>query len=115
MSTLMTGKVRDILTEEEFQSVLEKDNLKAASIVAFDWGVIIALFTLAAMYPNPLVLLAVIILLGGRQMAFGVLVHETGHKSFFTSPAVNHRAFLNRQGLLGSGQFQHQRRRVVCL
>ena len=89
MTTLMAGKVRDILTEEEFQSVLAKDDLKAASIVAFDWGVIAALFTLAAMFPNPLVLLDVIVLLGGRQMAFGVLVHETGHKSFFTSPAVN--------------------------
>lgn len=89
MSIQMTGKVRDILTEDEFQSVLKKDDLKAASIVAFDWAVIIGLFTLAALYPNPLVLLTVIFLLGGRQMAFGVLVHETGHKSFFTSPAIN--------------------------
>ncbi len=85
----MTTRIRDILTEEEFQSVIEKDDVKAASIVAFDWGVIIALFTIAALFPNPLILLAVIVLLGGRQMAFGVLVHETGHKSFFTSAAVN--------------------------
>lgn len=89
MTTAEKTKIRDILTEDEFQSVLEKDDLKAAAIVAFDWSLIIALFAIAAIFPNPLVLLAVIILLGGRQMAFGVLVHETGHKSFFTSAKVN--------------------------
>ena len=85
----MTTNIRSLLTEQEFAGVTEKSNLKAAAIVAFDWGTIIALFTLAALFPNPLVLLTIIILLGGRQMAFGVLVHETGHQSFFTSPAIN--------------------------
>lgn len=85
----MTTNMREYLTEAEFSRVTGKDNLKAASIVAFDWGVIIALFTLAALFPHPLVLLAVIIMLGGRQMALGVLVHETGHKSLFTSQALN--------------------------
>ena len=33
--------------------------------------------------------LLVVVLLGGRMMAFGVLVHETGHKTLFTSAAVN--------------------------
>ena len=81
--------IRELLTAEELAEVTKKDDLKAASIVAFDWALIAGLFTLAALFPYPLVLLLVIILLGGRMMAFGVLVHETGHKSFFTSSAVN--------------------------
>lgn len=81
--------IRTLLTEAELAEVTRKDDLKAASIVAFDWALVAGLFTLAALYPNPLVLLLVIILLGGRMMAFGVLVHETGHKSFFTADAVN--------------------------
>ena len=85
----MTTNIRELLTKQEFADVTEKSNLKAAAIVAFDWGAIIALFTVAAIFPNPLVLLATVLLLGGRQMAFGVLVHETGHQSFFTSPSVN--------------------------
>ena len=85
----MTTNIRELLTKQEFAGVTEKSNLKAAAIVAFDWGAIIALFTVAAIFPNPLVLLATVLLLGGRQMAFGVLVHETGHQSFFTSSSVN--------------------------
>ncbi len=86
----MNRAIRDLLTEEEIQRVTEKSDVKAWSIVAFDWSVIAGLFYLAAVFPNPLTFLVVIILLGGRQMAFGVLVHETGHKSMFTSASVNH-------------------------
>jgi fatty acid desaturase len=85
----MTTNIREVLTEDEFRRVTSKDDLKAAGIVAYDWAVIIALFALAANFSNPLIYLLVIILLGGRMMAFGVLVHETGHKSLFSSPAVN--------------------------
>lgn len=86
----MANNIKDLLTDEELARVTKKDDFKAWTIVAFDWSVIAGLFYLAAAFPNPLTFLLVIILLGGRQMAFGVLVHETGHKSMFTSPAVNH-------------------------
>ena len=85
----MTTQIRDILTPDELALITSKDNVKAAGIVAFDWGTILALFYFAAAFPNPLVILLVIVLLGGRQMALGVLVHEAGHKSLFTSPRVN--------------------------
>ncbi len=81
--------IRAILTVAELESVTRKSDLRAAAIVAFDWAVVAGLFLLAGFFANPLVYLLVIVLLGGRQMAFGVLVHEAGHKSFFTSPAVN--------------------------
>lgn len=85
----MSSTIRDVLTEAEFRHITSRSDLRAAGIVAYDWAVIIGLFALAAAFPNPLVYLLVIILLGGRMMAFGVLVHETGHKTLFTSPAVN--------------------------
>ncbi len=85
----MTNNIRQLLNDEELSRVTRKSDLRAASIVLFDWSIVIGLFALAAAFPNPLTCLFVIILLGGRQMAFGVLVHETGHKSFFTSDAVN--------------------------
>lgn len=86
---MATNNFKDYLSEDELKRVTSRDDFKAASIVAFDWAVIIALLTIAGMYPNPLVYLAVIILLGGRQMAFGVIVHETGHKTFFSSQKLN--------------------------
>ena len=85
----MTINIRDVLTREEISEVTEKSDARGAMIVAFDWAVVISLFALAALFPNPLTFLVVIILLGGRQLALGVIVHETGHRSLFKSPAVN--------------------------
>lgn len=83
------ASIPDLLTPEELQEVTAKSNLQGAMIVAFDWAVVIGLFALAAAYPNPLTYLAVIVLLGGRQMAFGVIVHEAGHRTLFESQALN--------------------------
>jgi fatty acid desaturase len=85
----MTTNIRELLTTEELARVTRKDDLRAAGIVLFDWAMVIGLFVLAAAFPNPVTMLFTVLLLGGRQMAFGVLVHETGHKSFFTSQSVN--------------------------
>ena len=68
----MTTKIRELLTAEELARVTSKDDLRAASIVLFDWAMVIGLFVLAAAFPNPVTILFIVLLLGGRQMAFGV-------------------------------------------
>ncbi len=85
----MATNIRELLTAEELARVTRKDDLRATYIVLFDWFMVIGLFVLAAAFPNPLTILMTVVLLGSRQMALGVLVHETGHKSFFTSQSVN--------------------------
>jgi fatty acid desaturase len=85
----MSTNIQELLTAEELARVTRKDNLRATCIVLFDWSMVIGLFVLAAAFSNPLTILLTVILFGGRQMALGVLVHETGHKSFFTSQSVN--------------------------
>ena len=81
--------MRDILTPEEFEEVTSKNNWLGAAIIAFDWVAIGLIFSAAAMYPNPLTILLAIILLGGRQLGLGVIVHETGHRSLFSSQSMN--------------------------
>lgn len=81
--------LRDILTKEEFESVTAKDNWLGARIVLFDWLVIAGTFYLAAAYPNPLIWLVAIFILGARQLGLGIIVHETGHRTLFTSPRLN--------------------------
>jgi fatty acid desaturase len=81
--------LKDILSKEEFSEITRKDNWRGACIILFDWLVIAGLFFLAAAFPNPLVIILVIILLGSRQLGLGVIVHETGHRSLFKSRAVN--------------------------
>ena len=81
--------LRQILSQEEFDAVTRRSDFLGARIILFDWIVIAGTFYLAAQYPNPLVWLLAIIVLGTRQLGFGVVVHETGHRTLFNSPAVN--------------------------
>ena len=81
--------LKDLLTPEEFARVTRKSDARAAGIVAFDWLVIAATFYLVGSYPNPLTILLGVMVLGARQLGLGVIVHETGHRTLFTSPAVN--------------------------
>lgn len=81
--------LRDILSQEELAQVTSKSDIRAAGIVAFDWLVIAGTFYLAGSYPHALTILLAIMILGARQLGLGVIVHETGHRTLFTSPAVN--------------------------
>ena len=81
--------VKDILSKEELDQVTEKSNWRAATIVLFDWLVIIGMFTLMGMYPNPITILLGLFVLGARQLGLGVIVHEAGHRTLFKSPRLN--------------------------
>ncbi|MEO2176172.1 MAG: fatty acid desaturase, partial [bacterium] len=82
-------KAKEILTERELQQITSRNNWLGASIVLFDWVVIIGTFVLVSMYTNPLTILLGVFVLGARQLGLGVIVHETGHRSFFTSQFWN--------------------------
>jgi hypothetical protein len=49
--------IKEILTPEELAFVTSRSNWHGASIIAFDWAVIIASFVVMAHYPNPLTVL----------------------------------------------------------
>lgn len=70
--------IKELLTPEEFRQVTQRSNWRGASIVAFDWLVIILTFVLLANYPNPVTLLVGLFVLGARQLGLGIVVHETG-------------------------------------
>ena len=80
---------RELLTAEELAQVTRKSNLQGWSVILFDWMIIVGIFCIAAVYPNPFTLIAAVVLLGGRQLALGIVVHETGHRTLFQSQALN--------------------------
>ena len=81
--------IREILTEQEFARVTSKDDFLAARIVATDWLLIAGAFYIAGAYTNPITILFAIILIGSRQLGLGVIVHETGHRTLFSSSKLN--------------------------
>ncbi|MDA0791818.1 MAG: fatty acid desaturase family protein [Proteobacteria bacterium] len=80
---------RDLLTSAEIRDVTAPSYWLGGRIIAFDWFLIIGLFVLAAAFPNPLTIVLAVILLGGRQLALGVIIHETGHRTLLPSARAN--------------------------
>jgi fatty acid desaturase len=57
--------------------------------VAANWGLTFAAMAAVAVWPNPLTLVAALIVIGTRQLGCAVLMHEAAHRSLFSSRAVN--------------------------
>ncbi len=77
------------LTREELASVTTKSDFKAWRVVVLDWFIIVAALILAGASPNLLTLSLALALIGCRQLSLGIIVHETGHQTFFKSRALN--------------------------
>jgi fatty acid desaturase len=82
-------KHTDIMTHEEIRYFSKKSDARALWILVSNWAMIIGIFAMVPLWTNPLTILLAIILLGGRQLGLGVIMHECGHSSFFTKWSWN--------------------------
>jgi fatty acid desaturase len=82
-------KVGDFLTRDEVACFTAKSDWQAWRMVLGTWLFIAAIFATVAVWPNPLTLLAAVILLAGRQLALSVLMHDCGHHTLFRSARLN--------------------------
>ena len=82
-------KVTDCFSREEIQEFCQRSDFHAWLAFLINWGIIAFSFAIVAVWPNPLSVLLAIVLLGGRQLGLGVLMHECGHGSLFKTKALN--------------------------
>ncbi|MCA8899012.1 MAG: fatty acid desaturase family protein [Hyphomonas sp.] len=82
-------KLSDALTKDELRDLRRKSDVRALASFVFTWGLIAGAFAMATIWPNPLTILAGIGILGGRQLALGVINHDCAHHAFFKSPKVD--------------------------
>lgn len=79
----------DYLTKEEIQSLLQKSDLKAALELADTWFWISVAFAIAAIWPNPFTVILSLWILGGKQLACAIIMHDTSHYAMFKSKRAN--------------------------
>jgi len=111
-------KVGDYLTREEVAYFTARSDLRAWGVVLGNWLFIAAIFATAAAWPNPLVLLAAVVLLAGRQMGLSVLMHDCGHRTLFRSDRLNDFVgqwfcalpVMNDQPSYARGHLEHHRK-----
>lgn len=81
--------VLKIFTKDEVRELMQRNNWKAAWEVGFTWGLIIAMFVLVGLWPNALTIIVAFIIIGGRQLALAILMHDTSHNALFKTKTQN--------------------------
>jgi fatty acid desaturase len=77
------------LPREEIRPFLAKSDLAGFRMLTFNWALIAACFALVIWQPSiPAVVLAMLVL-GGRQLGLGILMHETAHRSLMKTSSLN--------------------------
>lgn len=84
-----TLKLSDALSKDELKSLREKSDLRALASLVWTWGLISGAFAMAIVWTNPATILFGIVILGGRQLALGVMNHDCAHHAFFRNPKVD--------------------------
>lgn len=82
-------RVTDLLTRDEIASLSRASDLGGAWGVVGTWAIIAGAFALLARFPHPAVFVLVVVVLGGRQLALAVLMHEAAHRSLFRTRWLN--------------------------
>jgi fatty acid desaturase len=82
-------KASDVFTREELAALSARSDLRGAWAVASTWGVIGITFAALARWPNPGMLAVALVVLGGRQLALSILMHEAAHRTLFRTRWLN--------------------------
>ncbi len=77
------------LTTEERQSLLKRNDYRAAFEVLVHWLWIIGAMALVHFFPNPLSIVVALFILGGKQLACAILMHDASHRSVFANATLN--------------------------
>ena len=77
------------LPREQIRPFLAKSDLAGWRMLAFNWGLIAACLLLVMWHANPLTVAIALLVLGGRQLGLGILMHETAHRSLFRTAWLN--------------------------
>ena len=77
------------LSKEEIKTLLKKSNWKAAFEVFDTWFWIAFAFALAGFFPNVFTIIIALFILGGKQLACAIIMHDASHHALFKTRRQN--------------------------
>lgn len=77
------------LSNDEIKAIMQKSDLKAAWEIVHTWLWIAFAFALSGLWPNPFTIIISLLILGGKQLACAIILHDCSHDSMFNSRAAN--------------------------
>ena len=84
-----TTTANDVLSRDEIRALTAPSDAAGFRAVLVSWGIIALTFGLLARFPHLATFLVAVVLLGGRQLALAVLMHDAAHGSLFRTRRLN--------------------------
>jgi fatty acid desaturase len=84
-----TPKVTDIVSPEELRTLTRRSDAAGWWAIVSTWAIVFGTFAALARWPHPVSFVLALVVLGGRQLALAILLHEAAHRTLFK------RTFLN--------------------
>ncbi len=84
-----TSALNELLTREEIRALIQPSDAAGFRAVLTSWGIIALAFAALARFPHPATFVAVVIVLGGRQLALAILMHDASHGLLFRTRWLN--------------------------
>lgn len=85
----MEVDVYTYLKKEEIKDLLKKNNWRAAFEVFDTWFWIAFAFAIAGFFPNVFTIVLALFILGGKQLACAIIMHDASHHSLFKTRKQN--------------------------
>lgn len=85
------SKLSDCFSREEIQRLSQRSDAAGWWAVGSTWAIIAATFAVLALWPNPVTFVLALVILGGRQLALAILMHEAAHGTLFRTRWLNDR------------------------
>ncbi len=77
------------LSREEQKNLLKKNDLRAAWEIFLHWTWIVGAFALVYIWPHVLSVMVALFILGGKQLACAILMHDASHFAVFSHKGLN--------------------------
>lgn len=81
--------LHNYLSADEIKALMQKSDARAALEILNTWGWIAFAFLLPGLWANPFTVILSLFILGGKQLACAIILHDCSHESMFTSRKVN--------------------------
>lgn len=82
-------RLKEYFTAEEIKTLMKRSNQRAAIEIIEMWLWILLAFAIVAIWPNAISIIIALFILGGKQLACAILMHDCSHDSMFTSRKAN--------------------------
>ena len=82
-------RASQVFSKDEIQSLRRLSGWRSTWLIVHCWGVIVATWVVVAIWPNPLTILAGVVIVGARQLGLGILFHDGAHFTLYRNKAIN--------------------------